>query len=210
MKRPWLSVALFCFVLSSILIFSILMGGYSNLVRTQNRIGATKDYMTEQCQALLDLVPELISISRGAQPAGTGDPAHGSQTDLNQVNGLAQEARTKLDQINSQEKLLEKELISAFEHSQVQLSRALNTLILELNNDEKIKASQAFIDLEKKIKNLEIMVFQISGRYNKEVRYFNQRKEVFPGSLVAKLSGMDQIRFLEITASLFEPAKPKG
>lgn len=200
MKRPWLSVAVFCFVLSSILIFSIIFGGYTNLLRTQNRIGATKDYMTAQCQERLDLVPELIAMSQGVKAVENTD----------QINDLVQESKIILARVNSQEKLLEKDLISAFENSQVQLSREINSLVLGLKTDEKINGSKAFADLEKKIKTIEANVFYISNRYNKEARYFNERKQGILGFLVVKLFRLEHISFLEITANLFEPGKLKG
>ncbi len=197
MKRPLLSLSVFCAVFFGIIIFSVIFGGYSSLYRAQNRIADAKGNVIVECWKRQDLIPELIAM------AGESD-ALKDNPHLDEVDGAAKEAKTISEQINS--KIIpEKELIEAFEKSQVQLSQEIISLITGLKKDAKIGKSPDFLALEKKFNDLEITVFYKGTRYNKEARYFNTRKVIFPGFLIAKLFGLDQINYFEITTDLFKP-----
>ncbi|MCP3940228.1 MAG: LemA family protein [Desulfobacteraceae bacterium] len=204
MKRPWLSLAAFCVVFSSIIIFCVIFGGFSSLYRAQNRIYAAKKLVTAECQKQLNLLPELIAM---AEKTKNFNGIDGIKRNLIQANQTALKTKAILTRINSKNTPLERKTILAFEQSQVQVSREIINLIIELKKDKKIDRSPAFIALEKKFKNLEISIFYNSHRYNKETRYFNTRKAIFPGFLIAKLFGLEKIHFLEITTNQFTPEK---
>jgi len=204
MKRPWLSVAVFCAVFSGIILFCIIFGGYSSLYRAQNRINAAKGLVTVECQKRLDLIPELVTMAGKVELS-----APISQNKLAGINRTAKDTQTILTLINK-ESPLGKEVITVFEQSQVRLTQEITGLILELKKDENFGSSPAFISLEKKFENLEISVFFNSHKYNKEARYFNTRKTIFPGLIIAKLFGLEEIHFPEITAGLFTPEKRKS
>lgn len=207
MKRPLLSLSVFCVVFFGIIIFCVIFGGYSSLYRAQNRIGAAKQLVTDECQKQLDLLPELVDMVRKTD-SFNGIDSNLNQANLDQIRQTALEAKTILTQIDSRETTpLEKKLILNFEESQVKLSREIIGLITGLKKDDSLKSSPAFIGLEKEFNDLEITVFYNSHKYNKEARYFNTRKSLFPGFFVAKLFGLDKVHFFEITASLFTPEK---
>ncbi len=207
MKRPLLSLSVFCAVFFGIIIFCVIFGGYSSLYRAQNRIGAAKQLVTAECQKQLDLLPELVDMVHKTD-SFNGVDSNLNQANLDRIGQTVLESKTILSQINSRKTTpLEKELILNFEQSQVKLSREIIGLIIGLKKEDTLKSSPAFIGLEKKFNNLEITVFYNSHKYNKEARYFNTRKSTFPGLLIAKLFGLEKIHFFEITASLFTPEK---
>ncbi len=199
MKRPLLSLSVFSAVFFGIILFSIIFGGYSSLYRAQNRIGDAKGNVIVECWKRQALIPELVAMAGESEVLKEMVP-------LDKVDGAAKKAKTISEQINS--KIIpEKKLIEAFEKSQVRLSQEIISLINGLKKDAKIGKSPDFLSLEKKFNDLEIIVFYKGTRYNKEARYFNTRKSIFPGFLVAKLFGLDQINYVEITTDLFKPEK---
>ena len=211
MKRPLLSLSIFSAVFFGIILFSIILGGYSSLYRAQNRARDAKILVTVECQKQLDLLPDLMAMVRKTDSFNNMDPnnsnqAHLNQEKLEQLEQAALKTKTILARINSVTTPLEKELIRAFEESQIQLSQEIISLIIELKKEKKLKNSQALMDLGKKFDNLEITVFYHSHLYNKEARYFNTRKSIFPGFLIAKLFKLEKTHIYEIDTDLFKPA----
>lgn len=201
MKRPMLSFAIFCSIFFVIIMFCVLLGGYTNLLRAKNRINSYKDLVTTQCQKRLDLLPELIKLTQGQSSSIA--PSYSADTKL--ITGSAEKAEAILAKINSSQTPIEQDTIQAFEQSQVQLGHEISAFIGRLKEDKRIKGSPALFGLEEEFEKLKIAVWATSHRYNKEARYFNDRKEIFPGSIVAKLFGLENTHFFEITTSLLKP-----
>ncbi|MBA3010818.1 MAG: LemA family protein [Proteobacteria bacterium] len=206
MKRPWLSVAAFCAVFFGIIIFCVIFGSYSSQYRAQNRTEAAKEQLALDCEKRLELLPELVSMARKTGALEFIDPVNLDKVNFDQVTETAKMAESILTRIHSKGPL-EKELILDFEQSQVQVSRKIATLIKGIKDHETLKKSADFIALEKKFMEFEFAVFADTHQYNREADYFNTRKEIFPGFLVAKLFDLEEIFFPEITADLFTPQK---
>jgi hypothetical protein len=204
MKRPLLSLVIFSTIFFGIILFSIIFGGYSSLYRAQNRVRDTKILVTVECQKQLELIPDLISMARKTD---NFNPIGPNQADLKQIEQTALKHKAILAQITSRKAPMEKDLVLTFEQSQIQLSRKIIGLINKIRKDKKLGSSQAFQSLEKKFNDLEITVFYHSTKYNKEAIYFNTRKSIFPGFLIAKLFRLDQIFMYELSTELFKPEK---
>jgi len=212
MKRPLLSLSIFSAIFFGIILFSVIFGGYSSLYRAQNRARDAKILVTVECQKQSDLLPDLVAMVRKTDSFNLVDPNNSNQANLDQahLDQLEQAAlkiKTILTRINTQKKPVEKELIRAFEESQVHLSQEIIGLVMGLKKEDKLKKSQALIDLEKKFNDLEITVFYHSTQYNKEAQYFNNRKSIFPGFLIAKLFKLEKLYIYEINTDLFKPEK---
>ena len=208
MKRPLLSLSIFSAVFLGIILFSVIFGSYSSLYRAQNRARDAKILVTVECQKQLDLLPDLVAMVRKTDSFNL-DPNNLNQIilDLDQLELAYLKIKTILNQINTLKKPLKKELIQAFERSQVHFSQEIIGLIMGLKKEEKLKKSQALINLEKKFNDLEITIFYRSTQYNKEAQYFNTRKSIFPGFLVAKLFKLEKLHIYEINTDLFKPEK---
>ncbi len=212
MKRPLLSLSIFSAVFFGIILFSVIFGGYSSLYRAQNRARDAKILVTVECQKQLDLLPDLMAMVRKTDsfnriPPNNSNQAHLDQAHIDQLEQAALKTKTILARINSKRDPLEKELVLGFEESQVHLSQEIIGLVMGLKKEDKLKKSQALIDLEKKFNDLEITVFYHSTQYNKEAQYFNTRKSIFPGFLIAKLFKLEKLHIYEINTDLFKPEK---
>ena len=212
MKRPLLSLSIFSVVFFGIILFCVIFGGYSSLYRAQNRARDAKFLVTAECQKQLNLLPELFAMIRKADSfsnpdTSNPDTSNSNQATMDPVNLAALRIKTILARINSQKAPLEKKLILAFEQSQVHLSQEIIDLIMVQKKNEPLRSTQAFINLDKKFNDLEITVFYHIHQYNKEARYFNTRKAMFPGFLIAKLFKLEKTHIYELNAELFKPEK---
>ncbi len=196
MKRPLRSLTVFCAIFFGIILFCVVLGGYTNLLRAQNRIGENKELVITQCQKRIDLLPELITIAGKIQSSENGNTSK-----ISQLKETAKHATTILSQFNSTTPS-EKQVL-AFEQSQVSLGQTISLLITDLKNID--AANTNVLALEKDFQQLGLSVWVTSNRYNKEAKYFNDKKDMFPGSLSAKIFGLGKTRFFEITASLLKP-----
>lgn len=187
--HPWFKFAGICSIVMAIVIFCVIFGGYSSLWRSQNRIKASKTLLTDNCQKRQALLPKLEAFT------GSNDF---SQT-AKQLKSASQKADDILKYMISAEPPLEKELVSAFEISQTALSSNLAALFSSLEAKLPGEEKEKFLALKKEFSTAQDHIFVAKKRFNKEVAYFNNRTTVFPGFLIARLFGMDDIKYTGIS-----------
>ncbi len=194
MEKSWLPLAGLCSVVFGIILFSIIFGGYSSLIRAQKRINSAKSFMIDECEKRFDLLSDLAAMAKGT-----------ALQDLPvKIQKPDKKASLILTQINSIKTPVKKELIEEFEHSQTRLTQDINVLITEFKKNPSITASNKFSVLQKNAEQIQNTILYACSRYNKEVRYFNKRKKMFPGFLIAKLFELDKFYFYEIAIACFD------
>ncbi|MBU8911701.1 MAG: LemA family protein [Desulfobacterales bacterium] len=187
----------FCSVLTAIILFCVLAGGYTSFWRSKNRIEASKSLLTDACQKRLDLLPELIEISRKSK----------TQTSGSKMDRTAQKAAKVLQLVSLQETPLENNLIKEFEISQSNLTFQIREVFAQLETSLDKNHSKQFSDLKEPFFAAQNNLFVTGNRYNDEAKYFNARKEAFWTSFIAKLFGFNKLYYIEISKDLFLPAK---
>ena len=185
----------FCFVFFGIVLFCVVLGGYTSFWRSQNRIEASKSLLTDACQNRLDLLPELIEMAKKSK----------TQTDRPGTNQTVQKAEKILQLAISQKTPLEKALIKEFEISQSKLTFQLKDLFTQLEGSPE-QNSQQFKALRNRVYKAQDNLFVARQKYNHEVNYFNTRSTAFLTSLFAKLFGFDKMEYIEISKDLLLPA----
>ncbi|MCG8616764.1 MAG: LemA family protein [Desulfobacterales bacterium] len=196
MKNPWVTLAGICSLVFGIVIFSVIFGGYSSLLRSQNRIHAVKNQLVMQCREQLDFteaIPQPLAASLTSETSTRLNDA------VRQIDGL-------LSAIESTEDPLDPDLVAAFEAGQVALNQAIAGVAEQFDSEKETSGDSAF---RKRSRELELAVFIMSKRYNKEARYFNTRTTVFPGFLIARLFDLDHKKFPEIDVQQLAPSEEK-
>ncbi|WP_299976819.1 LemA family protein [Desulfobacula sp.] len=196
MPHRWFQVAGFCFVFFGIVLFCVVLGGYTSFWRSQNRIEASKSILTDACQKRSELLPGLIEMAEKSK----------TPIDRPGINQTAQKANKILQLVISQKTPLEKELIKEFEISQSKLTFQLKDLFIQLEGSPE-QSSQQFKALRNSVYEAHNNILLIKRRYNDEVNYFNTRAVAFPAFLFAKLFGFDKMEYIEISKDLFLPAE---
>lgn len=197
MSHRWLQFAGFCFVFMGIVLFCVVLGGYTSFWRSQNRIEASKSLLTDACQKRLALLPGLIEMARKSE----------QQMFISEINQTAQKADKILKWVISQNMPLEKELIKEFEFSQSKLTVQLKEVFSQLETMPDKNFSRQFSDMKNLFFSAQDNLFVARKRYNDEATYFNTRKGAFWTSFIAKLFGFDKMEYIEISKDLFLPSK---
>lgn len=197
MPHRLLQFAGFCFVFFGIVLFCVLMGGYTSFWRSQNRIEQSKSFLTDSCQKRIDLLPGLIEVAKKSE----------AQISIPEINQTAQKANEILQLVISQETPLEKGLIKEFEISQAELTFQLKDLFTRWEGSLDKNYSRQFETLKKEFIAAQDDLFITRQGYNDEVNYFNTRATAFGTSLFAKLFGFDKMNYIEISKDQFLPAQ---
>lgn len=187
--HPWFKFAGICSIVMAIVIFCVIFGGYSSLWRSKNRIKASQNLMTDACLKRHALLPGLDAFTTSAEF---------SQASA-QLKSAAEKADLILKQMISEEPPVEKELISAFETSQTALSSNLVELFASLEAKLPEAEMEKFSVLKKEFISIQDHIFVAKKRFNREAAYFNNRSNVFPGFLIARLFGMDHLVYIGIS-----------
>lgn len=193
MGKQWMYFVWFSLVFVGIILTSVIFGGYSSLHRSEGRIDITKDLLLQACQSKLDLLPQLLDYLQKSEHK----EAHAK------LEVAGKEAGTVLHSAVFQKAPLDHALTLKLEASQLSLTKELSELFEKFdssknkNNTESLKAiKQQFFSAQDK-------VFTAKVQYNREVRYFNRRTNIFPGFLIAKLFGFDDSEYFELSKDSF-------
>ncbi|WP_022668900.1 LemA family protein [Desulfospira joergensenii] len=192
-KKPWMMFAGICSVVIGIVLLCVIMGGYTSLLRAKSRVNAAKLQWTKECAQRSEMVKALSDMARTSM-----DPES-----VDKVLENERQASVVLDRMNEIETPLDPELILDFKASQTRITQDISQLVLELEQNNSVRDSKSYQDLVTSIREHQEILFYAGRRYNKDARYFNQRKTVFPGFFVAKWFGLAQITFPEIPADIF-------
>ncbi len=198
MKHGWLMLTGVCAVVSGIVLFCVVAGGYTSLLRAKNRINTAKSLLAQECIKRSGLVRDLVAM---AAPVLSPEVFN----TLKKQDALAMSILNEADQIKVP---LSPGQVNEIEASQHQLSRQIFFVIGEMEQVQSIKDANSFRDLSRAIKDQTQIVIYTTKRYNKEAVYFNTRKQVFPGFLVARWFGLDQMTFPQIPVRIFEFEEP--
>lgn len=195
--RPGFVLAAGCFSLFAIIMFCVILGGYSSFTRAQNRIEASKSFLTDACQKKLDLLPALFEITKKSV----------TQTSIQEINQAAQKAAAILQQVISQKPPLDTQLVKEFELSQIHLTNRLIDLFPKLEASLDQNDLKQFEPLKQQFYTAQDTLFVIWKSYINEVVYFNSRTVTFPNFLIAKLFGFNKIHYAELSPEAFLPAR---
>ena len=169
MKKYWLRIS----ALASLL---LLAGcGYNQLQALDEDVKAAWSEVQNQYQRRADLVPNLVSIVKGA--------AKFEQDTLTQVV----EARSKATavKVNAGD-LNNPEAFKRFEEAQAGLSSALSRLLVVVERYPELKATQNFRDLQAQLEGTENRIAVARKRYIEKVAEYNKMVRFFPTNLTAR------------------------
>jgi len=193
----WLKLAAGCSSLFGIILFCVVVGGYSSFSRAQARIESSRSFLIGVCQKRLDLLPELVEITKKNTASSSLPP----------INQTAEKAGIILKQVIPLEQPFEKNQINEFEISQTKLTLELVQLFTQLRASLDKAGLKQFTPLKQQFYLIQDQLFVATKVYNSEVNYFNTRTKVFPGFLIAKLFGFNKIKYTGISKEGFLPVR---
>lgn len=173
--------------------------GYNSLQALDEEVKAAWSEVQNQYQRRADLVPNLVSVVKGA--------AQFEKETLTQVI----EARSKATAVNLDAKSLSNpEVFRRFEEAQRELSSALARLLVVVERYPQLKATQNFRDLQAQLEGTENRIAVARKRYIENVAEYNKGVRFFPTNLTARyLLGLEVRATFSVDEKLAEPPPVK-
>ena len=149
---------------------------YNGLVRSQVAVDTSWGQVQSVYQRRIDLIPNLVETVKGVK-----DFEKETFLAVTEARSQWQNAATPSAQVAATN----------------QLEGALSKLLLISENYPELKSNQNFLALQDELAGTENRINVERQRYNEAVGAYNQRLMVFPGVLVAKISGFEKRAFFE-------------
>ncbi len=163
-------------IIAAIVIWAI--AGYNGLVRGRNSVEESFSTMDVYLKKRYDLIPNLVEMVKGYA-------SHESET-LDRVT----RARSMIQSAGDAGQKLEGEN---------QLTGALRSLFAVSEGYPELKANQNFLDLQEQLKSLEDDIANARKYYNAVVKNYNNRCEMFPGSILAGMFHFEREPMFEVS-----------
>ena len=136
-------------------------------------------------QRRADLIPNLVETVKGV--AGFERETYTAVT----------EARSRVNNINMEGVLDDPQKFQQFQAAQGELSSALSRLMVVVENYPQLRANQNFLNLQAQLEGTENRITVERRRFNESAQAYNTAIRLFPGSIVAGMSGFRQRDYFE-------------
>jgi LemA protein len=167
------------FIIAVVVLGFLAIGPYNNFQKLDEGVTAAWSEVVNQYQRRADLVPNLVSTVKGYA-------AHEASV-LEEVT----KARAQVGSIQATPELVnDPAAFAKFEQSQSELRSAIARLLVVSENYPQLKADGAFRDLMVQLEGTENRITVARGRYITTVQGYNVAIRMFPGNLVAMVTGL--------------------
>ena len=153
---------------------------YNSLVRSDQQVQSQWAQVENVYQRREDLVPNLVATVKGA--AGFEKSTYTAVA----------EARAKVGQVSASSLTNPANApaqFAQFQQAQNGLSSALSRLMVVVERYPDLKATENFRDLQAQLEGTENRIAVERMRFNETAQAFNSKRDSFPASLVAGMSG---------------------
>jgi LemA protein len=159
---------------------------YNGFVALDEGVKQSWSQVQNQYQRRFDLIPNLVETVKGYAE-------HESD-----VFEQVAEARSSVGKLTvTPEVLNDPALFQKFQAAQGTLSSALSHLLAVSENYPQLKANENFLALQSQLEGTENRITVERKRFNETVQDYNTRIRMFPGSVVAGMSGFGQKQYFQ-------------
>lgn len=190
MKKGW--IILIVVVLILLLIPRWFVRTRNNFVIKDEAVKTAWSQVENVYQRRADLIPNLVETVKGV--AGFERETYTAVT----------EARSKVNNINMEGVLDSPNRFQEFQAAQGELSSALSRLMVVVENYPQLRANQNFLNLQAQLEGTENRITVERRRFNEAAQAYNTAIRLFPGSIVAGMSGFEKRDYFEAQAGAEE------
>lgn len=185
-KLLWIIVPLAVILIAGGSFFSWYIGTRNTLIAAEENIEASWAEIDNQLQRRSDLIPNIVATVKGFA-------SHETEVFTNIAN-----ARSRLAGATS---------VAEKAEGDNQMQSALSRLLVVVENYPQLKSDKNFLKLQDELAGTENRLAVARKRYNDQVKTFNTKIRIFPGSVIAGSMGMEKKDYFEISASAKEAPK---
>ena len=166
--------------------FSWYVGTRNTFIAADENIEATWAEVDNQLQRRSDLIPNIVATVKGFA-------SHEKEVFTNIAN-----ARSKLAGAAS---------VAEKAEGYNQLQSALSRLLVVVENYPQLKSDRNFLKLQDELAGTENRLTVARKRYNDQVKVFNTKIRMFPGSIIASSMGLEKKDYFEISEAAKQAPK---
>jgi len=170
----WLYIIIGIVVMLLLSIFLI----YNNLINLDNKVEEAFSTMDVYLKKRWDLIPNLVETVKGY-----------AKHEKDTLTSVIELRNRSYDTLNTNEKL----------NVNNKISEEISKIMFISENYPEIKASENFRNLSKQLTSVEEDIANSRKYYNATVRIFNNKVEMFPSNIVAKIFGYKTKNMFEIS-----------
>ena len=162
-----------------IIIFIFIFIVYNDLIKLNNKVKEAFSTMDVYLKKRWDLIPNIVEAVKGY-----------AEYEKSTLENVVRLRSLIYDDMNIDDKIKVNE----------DLSKNINRIMALIESYPELKASDNFKDLSMKLTKVEDDIANSRKYYNGVVRIFNNKVEMFPSNLVAKLFGYKSKPMFKISA----------
>lgn len=162
-----------------VLIILYLLSCYNSFVKLNNQVKEAFSTMDVYLKKRWDLIPNIVEVVKGY--------AKHEKDTLKEIVNLR---NVSYDQMNDSTKV----------DVNNKISQELGKIMVIAENYPELKANDNFKDLSKQLLKVEDDIANARKYYNGAVRVYNNKIEMFPSNIVAKLFGYKSKTMFEVNA----------
>jgi len=171
------AVVLLLLAVVLLLLFAIVI--YNSLVRLRNQVDNAWSQIDVQLKRRHDLIPNLIETAKG----------------------YMQHERETLEEITkARSRAMEAKTVSEASKAEGALGQALSKFLLVVENYPDLKANQNFLSVQEELASTENKIAFARQNYNDQVLFFNNKIQMFPSNIIARMFNFSKRDFFEVEA----------
>lgn len=179
-------------------VFMLLLAIYNGLVTSRNQVKNSFSQIDVQLKRRYDLIPNLVEVAKKYM-------AHERET-------LEAVIKARNSALSSQEALSKDpsngKAMESLNKSEGELSGVLSRLMMLTENYPDLKADQSMNKLNEELTTTENKISFARQHYNDTVLSYNNKREVFPNSIIAGMFNFQESSYFELSkAEEKEPVK---
>lgn len=163
---------------------------YASIIGKRNKAREALSGIDVQLKQRLDLIPNILKIAKKFMEH--------EQSLLTEITALRSRAEQSYDQNNQQ---------SVRDHLGVaeQLSAKMGQLMITVENYPTLKSDQTMLHAMQTYNEVEAQVSAARRFYNSSVTALNNAVQIFPGNMIARIAGVEELPFFEAEAAVHAP-----
>ncbi len=167
---------LYIMIAIAIIILIALLVTYNSLVKLNNKVKEAFSTMDVYLKKRWDLIPNIVEVVKGYV-----------QYEKNTITEVINLRNSTYDKMSDNEKIKTNE----------QLSMEIHKIMALAESYPDLKAGQNFKDLSDQLTEIEDEIANSRKYYNGTVRIYNNKVEMFPSNIIAKLFGYQSKHMFE-------------
>ena len=161
-----------------LIILNYVIKKYNDLVKGRNKVEEAFSTMDVYLKKRFDLIPNLVSTVKGY-----------TKYESTTLEKIVKERAQSYNTMNIDDKV----------KLNNELSSAIGKILAVAEQYPDLKANQNFLDLSSQLSSIEDEIANSRKYYNATVRAYNNKVQMFPGNIVAKIFKFNKCTMFEVS-----------